>query len=86
MSATLRQYGFAVIFLGVGIFQLVHHDAMEATLYLLGAFAFVVNNLASNPKLTAYKKPLVITTWVLIAAVGILFLYMLQFKHFRPLT
>jgi hypothetical protein len=31
--------------------------------------------------LVAYKKPLAIVTWILIAAVGILFLYMLQFKH-----
>ena len=86
MNATLRQYGFAVIFLGVGIYQLMNHDGMEATLYLLGAAAFVVNNLASAPKLTAYKKPLVIATWILIVTVGVLFLYMLQFKHLRPLT
>jgi hypothetical protein len=85
MNATVRQYGFAIIFLGVGIYQLVNRDALEATLYLLGAAAFVANNLASSPKLVAYKKPLVIVTWVLIVAVGILFLYMLQFKH-APLT
>lgn len=81
MNATLRQYGFAIIFLGVGIFQLIKHDALEASLYLLGGAAFVSNNLASAPKLVAYRKPLVIVTWVLIVAVGVLFLYMLQFKH-----
>lgn len=81
MNATLRQYGFALIFLGVGIYQLVNRDALEATLYLLGATAFVFNNLASSQKFVAYKKPLAIVTWVLIAAVGILFLYMLQFKR-----
>ncbi|HTF21061.1 MAG TPA: hypothetical protein VK658_23460 [Chryseolinea sp.] len=81
MNASLRQYGFALIFLGVGIYQLVNRDMLEAGLYLLGAAAFVFNNLASTTKLVAYKKPLVIITWVLIAAVGVLFLYMLQFKH-----
>jgi hypothetical protein len=81
MNATLRQYGFALIFFGVGIYQLVNRDALEATLYLLGAAAFVFNTLASATKLAAYKRPLAIITWVLIAAVGILFLYMLQFKH-----
>ena len=80
MNATFRQYGFAIIFLGVGIYQLINRDALEASLYLLGAAAFVINNLASSTKLVAYKKPLVIVTWVLIAAVGILFLYMIQFK------
>lgn len=81
MNATFRQYGFALIFLGVGIYQFINRDALEATLYLLGAAAFVFNTMASTPKLVAYKKPLAIVTWVLIAAVGILFLYMLQFKH-----
>ncbi|MGC3942981.1 MAG: hypothetical protein QM762_00335 [Chryseolinea sp.] len=81
MNATVRQYGFAIIFLGVGIYQLIKGDALEASLYLVGAAAFVSNNLASSPRLAAYKKPLVIVTWVLIVAVGILFLWMLQFKH-----
>ena len=80
MNATFRQYGFALIFLGVGIYQLINGDSLEASLYMLGAAAFVFNNLASAPKLVAYKKPLVIVTWVLIATVGILFLYLLQFK------
>jgi len=86
MNATLRQYGFAVIFLGVGIYQLINRDTLEATLYLLGAAAFVLNNLASHPKLSRFRKPLVIMTWVFIIGVGVLFLYMLQFKHLRPLT
>lgn len=81
MNATLRQYGFALIFLGVGIYQLIKNDALEATLYLLGAAAFVCNNLASSPRLAAYRKAMVIITWVLILAVGILFLYLLQFRH-----
>lgn len=81
MNATLRHYGFALIFLGVGIYQLVNRDALEASLYLLGSAAFVCNNLASSPKLVRYRKLLVITTWTLIIVVGILFLYMLQFKH-----
>ena len=81
MNATFRQYGFAVIFLGVGIYQFIKHDALEASLYLIGAAAFVCNNLASSPKLIAYKRPLAIVTWILIALVALLFLYVLQFKH-----
>lgn len=81
MNASLRQYGFALIFLGVGIYQLVNRDVLEASLYLLGGIAFVCNNLASSPRLARFKKVFVIVTWVLIFVVGILFLYMLQFKH-----
>lgn len=81
MNATIRQYGFAIIFLGVGIYQLINRDALEASLYLAGAVAFVLNNLASEPRLVQYKKPLVIATWVMIVSVGVLFLYLLQFKR-----
>lgn len=81
MNATTRQYLFGLIFIGVGIYQLIKMDLLEACLYLLAGTAFVFNTLATEPRFVAYKKPLVIVTWVLIITVGILFLYLLQFKY-----
>jgi hypothetical protein len=81
MNAGLRQYLFGIIFLGFGIYQLVLKDYLEATLYMVAGAAFVFNTLASEPGLSNYKKALVTTTWVLIIAAAILFLYLLQFKY-----
>ena len=81
MSSVLRQYAFAFIFITVGIFQLVKRDPLEASLYLLAGAAFIFNALAGEPRLLKYKKILAIVTWILIAVVGILFLYLLQFKY-----
>ena len=81
MSPQLRQYAFAAIFLFVGIYQLIKRDSLEAILYIMAAVAFISNSLASEPRLIAWKKPLVIITWVLIIGVGVLFLYLLQFKY-----
>jgi hypothetical protein len=81
MRAQIRQYFFALIFIGVGAYQLIVGDLREASLYLLAGITFIFNSLATEPKLVAYKKQLAITTWVLIAATGILFLYLLQFKY-----
>jgi hypothetical protein len=80
MNARQRQYLFGVIFLGFGIYQLVQKDPLEASLYMIAGAAFIFNTLASEPSLTNYKRVLVATTWVLIIAAGILFLYLLQFK------
>ena len=81
MNAKTRQYLFGLLFLGVGIYQLIINDLLEFSLYGLAGASFVVNALALEPKLLNYKKPLVIVSWVLIVATGILFLYMLQFKY-----
>jgi hypothetical protein len=81
MSSLLRQHAFAFIFIAVGIFQMVKRDPLEASLYLLAGTAFVFNALASDLRLLKYKKTLVIITWVLMVIVGILFLYVLQFKY-----
>lgn len=81
MNAKFRQYAFALIFLAVGIFQLVKGDPLEASLYLMAALAFVFNSMAGETKLIRYKKTLVIATWILMIAVAILFLYLLQFKY-----
>ena len=80
MNARVRQYLFGVIFLGFGIYQLVKKDFLEASLYMVAGAAFVFNTLASEPRLAQYKKVIVVITWVLIIAAGLLFLYLLQFK------
>jgi hypothetical protein len=82
MKSITRQYLFGLIFIGVGIYQLVISDYPEAALYATAGLAFIFNALTFEPKLIMYKKALVITSWVLIAATGLLFLYLLQFKFF----
>lgn len=81
MNARIRQYGFAGIFLAVGIYQLVQRDLLEASLYLVAGLAFVLNALATEPRLLPFRKGIVITTWILIIISGILFLYLLQEKY-----
>ena len=81
MNAAQRQYLFGVIFLAFGIYQLVLKDYLEATLYIVAGAAFIFNTLAMEPRLAKHKKVLVVTTWVLIIAAGILFLYLLQFRY-----
>lgn len=80
MNANTRQYLFGAIFLLVGFYQLYQRDYLEASLYLLAALSFMFNTLAAEPRLAAYKKPLVIITWTLMIATGLVFLYVLQFK------
>jgi len=81
MNARTRQYLFGLIFLGVGIYQLTVRDYLEFSLYGLAGTSFIVNSLTLEPRLIQHKKPLVIISWVLIGATGILFLYLLQFKY-----
>ena len=81
MNARIRQYLFGLIFIGVGLFQLYIKDYSEACLYSLAGLAFIVNTLTGEPKLAAYKKALVIITWLLIVSTAILFLYLIQFKY-----
>ena len=80
MNATTRQYLFGAIFLAVGLYQIYRRDYLEASLYLLAGLSFVFNMLASEPKLIAYKKTLVIITWSLMIITALVFLYVLQFK------
>jgi hypothetical protein len=81
MNARTPQYLFGLIFIGVGIYQLTIEDYLEFALYALAGAAFIVNALTLEPRFVSYKKPLVIASWILIAATGILFLYLLQFKY-----
>lgn len=80
MDQKTRQYLFGLIFMGVGIYQFVKKDMLEASLYTAAGLAFIFNTLATEPSLHANKKVLVITTWTLMIIAGILFLYLLQFK------
>ena len=80
MNATTRQYLFGLIFACVGGYYLYQKDYLEASLYLLAGLAFIFNTLTNEPKLVSYKKILTIVTWVLIITVGLVFLYVLQFK------
>ena len=80
MNARQRQYLFGAIFLAFGIYQLIKKDVLEASLYMVAGAAFVFNTVTSEPGLVQYKKVLVVITWALIIAAGILFLYVLQFK------
>lgn len=66
--------------MGVGIYQLTIKDYLEFSLYAVAGTAFIVNALTSEPKLLSFKKLLVILTWILIVAAGLLFFYLLQFK------
>jgi len=81
MNARSRQYLFGLIFIGIGIFYAVSRDYLEFSLYGLAGLAFIVNALTLEAKVSQFRKPLVILSWLLIAATGILFLYLLQFKY-----
>ena len=81
MKPQTRQYLFGLIFIAVGIYQLVIRDYIEMALYSLVGLAFIVNTLSMEPKLLQYKKLLAIISWVLIISTGLLFLYVIQFKY-----
>lgn len=80
MGSFKNQYLFALLFIGVGIFQGIKNDFLEFAMYTVAGMAFLINALTLEPKLIKYKKTLVVITWVLIIAACLLFLYVLQFK------
>ncbi len=81
MSKHIRQYFFAVIFAGVGIYFITKDDYLEGSLYVMAGLSFTVNSLASEPALLSYRKPLTVAAWAFIIATGILFLWVIQFKY-----
>lgn len=81
MNSYRRQYLFGALFLAFAIYQASVGDMLEFSLYGIAGLAFVSNAATFEPRFFPYKKPLVVTTWLLIAATGILFLYLLQFKY-----
>jgi hypothetical protein len=82
MNAQQRQYLFGLVFLVFGLYKGYQKQYLELTLYGLAGLSFIFNQLASEPKLAAHKKALVIITWTLIIATGLTFFYLLQFKYF----
>ena len=82
MNATQRQYLFGLILIGVGVYQLTIKDYLEFSLYSIAGLSFIVNALTLEPKLVAYKKNLVVASWILIITTGLLFFYLIQFKWF----
>lgn len=80
MNYFIRHYLFGTIFILVGIYYAWKTNYLEFALYTTAGVAFIVNALTSHPKLIAYKRPLVIVTWVLIVVAAVLFLYLLQFR------
>lgn len=82
MNATQRQYLFGLIFLAVGVYYVVRQSFVEAPLYIVGGLAFIVNALTIEPRLTKYKKPLTVISWILIITTGLLLLYLVQFHWF----
>lgn len=82
MDSGKRQYLFGLIFFAVGIYQLTIGDFLEFSLYGVAGLSFIVNGLTLEPKLVAYKKPLVMASWILIITTGLLLLYLIQFKWF----
>lgn len=82
MNPVQRQYLFGLLFVGVGVYQLAKQDFLEFSLYTVAGLSFVVNALTLEPKLVAYKKTLVMVSWILIIATGLLFFYLIQFKWF----
>lgn len=73
MGSVTRQYIFGCILIGVAIYRLYLGIPLDAVLYGIAGLAFVVNGLTLEPRLIAYKKPLVILTWIFIASAAILF-------------
>lgn len=81
MKARGRHYLFGIIFIGLAIYQAFTGDYVECALYALAGLAFMVNSLASEPRWSRFRKPLVVATWILIIVTGLLFLYLLQFHY-----
>jgi hypothetical protein len=80
LNANQRQYLFGIVFLLFGFYQAYQSQLLEFSLYSLAGLSFILNQLTNEPKLYAYKKQLVVITWVLIIATGLTFFYLLQFK------
>lgn len=80
MDTHRRLYIFGGALLAIGFYQIYKNDLLEFSLYGLAGLAFIVNALTNEPSLIKFRKPLVIASWILILATGIIFLYVLQFK------
>jgi drug/metabolite transporter (DMT)-like permease len=81
MDRRIRQYGFAAIFLAVGIYFIVKQDFLEGSLYCLAGLAFLLNTLVNEAALQPYKSILTVITWALIIITALVFLWVIQFKY-----
>lgn len=78
MSSLKRQYLFGLLFIGIGVYQLVIKDYLEFSLYAVAGTAFIVNALSLEPRLVSAKKVLAIVAWIFIISAAILLLYLLR--------
>ena len=81
MKPNRRQFILGAIFIGVGIYNIVIHEYLESSLYIMAGLSFVLNQLTNEPGLAMYKKQLVIATWTFIIITSILFLFLLQYRY-----
>lgn len=80
MPGGRRLYIYASLLAVVGIYQVVQKDLLESSLYFCAGLTFALNGMTNEPKLAAWKKVLVVFSWIFIVATAVLFLYLMQFK------
>jgi hypothetical protein len=73
-----RQYLFGLAFIILSLFYFFKARDIEGTLCVLAGLSFITNQLTAEPKLFAYKKMLVIATWIFILITGVFFFYVLR--------
>jgi hypothetical protein len=73
-----RQYLFGLAFIVLSLFYFTKSRDTEGTLCVLAGLSFITNQLTSEPKLSAYRKMLVIATWIFIFITGLFFFYVLR--------
>jgi hypothetical protein len=82
MNANIRQYLFAAVFIGVGVYNIAVGEYLESSLYIMAGASFALNQMVNEPRLVRHKKQLVIATWTFIILTAVLFLYLLQSRYF----
>ena len=73
-----RQYLFGLAFIILSLFYFFKARDIEGALCVLAGLSFITNQLTAEPKLFAYKKMLVIATWIFILITGVFFFYVLR--------
>ena len=82
MNSRVRQYLFALVFAGIGVYYLTKSDYLEGSLYILAGLAFATNSMVNEPALAPYRRIVSIVAWAFIIITGVLFLWVIQFKYF----
>jgi len=73
----IQQYGFALFFAVMAVYQYVKVNYLEMSLYISVTTAFILLALAKDGYFTKSKKTVDLLSWILIAISGVLFLYVL---------